>query len=245
MFIDAQLLGRAMHDSAKADQYTEYIRSKWRENLNRSRRGLDPVIPESPQGYFHASTELMNGISRNSNKLYSAALTFAVAHEVGHHVLNHEVRDRVHSVEREKAADQWAMDAMIAAGEPPTAALMVMTFFSSFFAADPSHPSPDERELSMIRETLAHLDRFEERARENGFSIERYREQLKAGLQQLSDENNTASLPSTSSSRDSDTFLGGFNIVLDDLPSHFRNILGAEKRRSDLPPKFAHEYIEN
>src|ERR1017187_3606627 len=71
MFIDAQLLAKALNNPAKGDQYTDYIRRKWQENLDRGRRGQDPVMVESPYDYFHAPSNLIDDISATSNELYS------------------------------------------------------------------------------------------------------------------------------------------------------------------------------
>jgi hypothetical protein len=187
MFIDAELLAKELNNPAKGQQYIDYIRTRWKENLDRGRRGLDPVFVQSPYEYFHVSDQMVHKIELNSNRLYSGALAFAVAHEMGHQIRKHDVRSPVHPLEEEEAADNWAMETMITAGMPPTAGIMTMTFYSSFFADDPSHPKTNDRELSMIRQTLANLDRFSERARANGVSIEAYREQLRAALQQLTE----------------------------------------------------------
>lgn len=222
MFIDSQLLARALNDPAKGKQYVEYVRDKWQENLARSRVGEDPVAVESPNQYFRASDGLIDAIAHQSNGLYTGSLSFAVAHEVGHHVLGDQVARRVHSLEEEKRADDWAMKTMVAAGQPPTAGIMVLAFFASFFLDDPSHPSTDERATDMIRVTLTNLDHFAAQARANGVSIEAYRAQLIEGLRQLT---NSDSAPSENP-QSAGTFLDAVRQVVNDVPSRFSDLLG-------------------
>ncbi len=230
MFADGELLARALNDPAKGNEYIEYIREKWNENGARSRKGEDPVPVESPYEHFHASDELIEEISDMSNRAYTGSLAFAVAHEVGHHVLNEGVGIGNPSLDEEKRADDWAMKTMVSAGEPPTAGILVMSFYSNFFTADASHPDPDERVIDMVQTTLDNLDRFSARARANGVSIEEYRSQLTDGLRQLK-ASGTGQARSVQSSQGAGSFLSALQEVVNDIPSRFSNLIGEEESR--------------
>jgi hypothetical protein len=229
MYIDAQLLARRLGNPSLEDRYTDYIREKWQENLRRSQRGQDPIVPESPYEYLHASPDIIKEITSDSNKLYSAALTFAVAHEIGHHVLGHNIHTRLHPLDREKAADEWAMRAMVKAGQPPAAALLVVAFYASFFAVDADHPRPEERSIALIQQTLENWDALAASARSKGVPVDSYKRQLTAVLRQLSNKNSSSS--DNLSAQDDDAFQQGLEEILKNIRTGFRNVIGNVERQ--------------
>ncbi len=186
MFIDNLLIAEVTHDPHRANDYIDYVRGKWRENLSRAKDGLAPVFIESPYTYSPTTIEVLHKISGMSDSLYSGVLSFAVAHEIGHHILDHDVLGSEHSEKNEEEADSWAMLTLLAAGQPPTVGLVLVGFSDAFLEEGPSHPSNGHRAIAMIRATLANLDRFADIASSKGVSIESLRKQLTdtlAGLQ--------------------------------------------------------------
>jgi hypothetical protein len=188
MFIDAQLLSRAMNRPELGEKYVNYILAGWAENARLQQRNLAPKPIESPYTYLHASQQVLDSIEAPSAEIYGGALAFAMAHEAGHHVLGHTVEGRKQSLDNEIKADAWAMQTMIGSGEPPTAGLLIAAYWSALFESDSAnatHPSSKDRSVVMIQSTLDNLDRFADRARQNGVSIESIRARLTADLKQL------------------------------------------------------------
>jgi hypothetical protein len=188
MFIDAQLLSRAMNKPDLGNKYVNYVLAGWAENLRLQQQNLAPRAIESPYTYFDAPRTVRDQIEGPSSRLYGAALAFAMAHEVGHHVLGHTVASKTQSAENEMKADAWAMQTLVGSGEPPAGGFLILGYWGALYDADSAtatHPSAKDRGVAMIRSTLDNLDRFADRASSNGISIESVRKELEAALSQL------------------------------------------------------------
>ena len=188
MFIEAQLIARAKGQPALSTRYIDYVLDRWKQNLALRNAAQPPLFIEAPQTYMGAPPDLLKAIEEPASVLYGASLAFAMAHEVGHHILGHDVASKKQSIERERDADSWAMGTLLASGQPPAAGLMVISYFSALFeveGASATHPADADRAREMIVRTLANLDRFAPRAAANGVSIDLIREKLESARNQL------------------------------------------------------------
>ena len=188
MYVEAQLIASAKGQPDLLTRYSDYVLDRWKQNLALRNAAQPPLSIEAPQSYMGAPPDLLKAIEEPASVLYGGSLAFAMAHEVAHHVLEHDVDSKKQSIERERDADSWAMDTLLASGQPPAAALMVISYFSSLFEAEgasATHPAPPDRAREMIVRTLANLDRFAPRAKANGVSIDSIREKLESARNQL------------------------------------------------------------
>lgn len=201
MYIDAYLLSNAIKHRSEFNDYVELIRVRWRENIERRQKGLPELRIASPYEYFRAPQLVQDSIAQQSAIIWGGALSFVVAHEAGHIVKNHAVT-RTRPIENERQADEWAVQTLLAAGQPPVAGVVVMEFFNTFFAHDPAHPAPEERMRAMVATTLANLDQYRDRFQSRGMSIESVRAQLNQALDLLGN-----SAPSSAPSIDFPTAL--------------------------------------
>jgi hypothetical protein len=135
MIVDAVAVGEFKAQPRFLRDYIEYILSRWDVNRERYLQGLSVLRIQNPFEFGHLSDRQANQLredrGRTSGAAFYNALSFLLAHEVGHHMLGHpgHVRDSLaDSRSRERDADSWATHILLRNGGNPLAGVYVLVF---------------------------------------------------------------------------------------------------------------------
>jgi hypothetical protein len=135
MIVDAAVVREFKGQPRFLQEYIEYILSRWDVNRGRYLQGLSPLRIQNPFEFGHLSDRQADQIreyrGKTSGAAFYNALSFLLAHEVGHHMLGHPghvPESLADSRSRERDADDWATHILLRNGGNPLAGLYVLVF---------------------------------------------------------------------------------------------------------------------
>jgi hypothetical protein len=198
--VDAFLIEKLYHKQNFLGEYMSYVCSRYQANYPNYAKGLPPSRIKSPYELAHVSIDDLYSdadVNKSRAQIEGGAFAFLLAHEVAHHILNHvghPSQSKQEQREREKAADDWAINLLVKKAINPVTGIVPMLFF--YYTTrhpissepDRDHPADARRLLDMYEGLQNRLPQFRQYIVASGQSYDNVQKQIQISIKSIQDE---------------------------------------------------------
>ena len=183
--------------SCKYSDYVRYAGEVTHRNRDAIRKQSLPESAGSALDFYHVSVEQWEQLMERNNEYYKntfmgsldAIQDFVLAHEIGHHVLGHvfhSPKSLEESRKQEKAADEWAIHALVRMGELPAGGVIFAIFMVASRGSDivfehlESHPAEFRRFDYIVEALVKNIRVLPESSFPPGYDVQSFENEMQA-----------------------------------------------------------------